>query len=278
MEGNLRKSRLSRFPLGSWNRYAYTRGDPINRSDPSGLIDCNAGNRFSITVCGHPGSLDVYAVEAFLNGVFGPPTDIPIGVLEGMDDDTLCQLGFSEACSFQPQGGGGGGGSTVPFNLENAVEDSRQRVEKLLSTQDCASAIGAPSIEAAQQRVNSIHVRFSESPLTFSESGEGEGWLAEYSRVGGGFMRLQRAITFNTAVNWQDPASTVAVGGASMNVLGGLSAEVKAGSMTASQFMDLIFLHELAHSFGGDHLRSGSSTTSAPTQAEYNSTIWVNCF
>ena len=25
---------------GSWNRYSYTRGDPINRGDPSGLSDC----------------------------------------------------------------------------------------------------------------------------------------------------------------------------------------------------------------------------------------------
>ena len=27
---------------GSWNRYAYTRGDPVNRLDPSGLDDCGA--------------------------------------------------------------------------------------------------------------------------------------------------------------------------------------------------------------------------------------------
>jgi RHS repeat-associated protein len=27
---------------GSWNRYSYTRGDPINLFDPSGLDDCNA--------------------------------------------------------------------------------------------------------------------------------------------------------------------------------------------------------------------------------------------
>jgi RHS repeat-associated protein len=26
---------------GSWNRYAYTRGDPVNRLDPSGLDDCD---------------------------------------------------------------------------------------------------------------------------------------------------------------------------------------------------------------------------------------------
>jgi RHS repeat-associated protein len=36
---------------GSWNRYAYTRGDPINRYDPSGFDDCPAGYAcFSTTV------------------------------------------------------------------------------------------------------------------------------------------------------------------------------------------------------------------------------------
>ena len=26
----------------SWNRYAYTRGDPVNRADPRGTDDCEA--------------------------------------------------------------------------------------------------------------------------------------------------------------------------------------------------------------------------------------------
>ena len=29
---------------GSWNRYAYTRGDPVNRIDPSGQDDCDPGD------------------------------------------------------------------------------------------------------------------------------------------------------------------------------------------------------------------------------------------
>src|ERR1019366_9912657 len=28
---------------GSWNRYSYTRGDPVNRIDPSGRGDCILG-------------------------------------------------------------------------------------------------------------------------------------------------------------------------------------------------------------------------------------------
>ncbi len=34
---------------GSWNRYSYTRGDPVNRLDPRGLWDCGAdGTQFCI--------------------------------------------------------------------------------------------------------------------------------------------------------------------------------------------------------------------------------------
>ncbi len=40
----------------SWNRYTYTRGDPLNALDPSGLQDCPASTPTSVTVCGAPGS------------------------------------------------------------------------------------------------------------------------------------------------------------------------------------------------------------------------------
>jgi hypothetical protein len=38
----------------SWNRYAYTRADPINNYDPAGLVDCPAGMAcFSVTGTGY---------------------------------------------------------------------------------------------------------------------------------------------------------------------------------------------------------------------------------
>jgi hypothetical protein len=39
------------------------------------------------------------------------------------------------------------------------------------------------------------------------------------------------------------------------------------------QFMDLYFLHELGHNFGADHEKPGF-----PTNAEYQKSIWENCF
>lgn len=43
---------------GSWNRYAYTRGDPVNRTDPAGTCDQSGDTSTSVTVCGGFNPLD----------------------------------------------------------------------------------------------------------------------------------------------------------------------------------------------------------------------------
>ncbi len=40
---------------GSWNRYAYTRGDPVNRMDPGGTCDGPPDTNTSMTVCADSG-------------------------------------------------------------------------------------------------------------------------------------------------------------------------------------------------------------------------------
>jgi RHS repeat-associated protein len=37
----------------SWNRYSYTRGDPINRHDPRGLMDCEAYYTYLVDTLGY---------------------------------------------------------------------------------------------------------------------------------------------------------------------------------------------------------------------------------
>jgi RHS repeat-associated protein len=51
---------------GSWNRYAYTRGDPVNRLDPSGLDDCDPN--------------DLYTCLPDLDLVDSPPPDIDFDI------------------------------------------------------------------------------------------------------------------------------------------------------------------------------------------------------
>jgi len=50
---------------GSWNRYAYTRGDPVNRVDPFGLDDCipSPGIDFCVTGTGTGSTISTYPVN-----------------------------------------------------------------------------------------------------------------------------------------------------------------------------------------------------------------------
>jgi RHS repeat-associated protein len=73
---------------GSWNRYAYTRGDPANRNDPSGL--CDSDDPSCVSQC--------------------DPAD-PICVAANSCDpaDASCSLGST--------GGGTGGSSSLPGSI-----------------------------------------------------------------------------------------------------------------------------------------------------------------
>jgi RHS repeat-associated protein len=47
----------------SWNRYAYTRGDPVNRFDPGGTCDQSADGNYSVTVCDTADTVDTYSIS-----------------------------------------------------------------------------------------------------------------------------------------------------------------------------------------------------------------------
>ena len=76
----------------SWNRYAYTRGDPVNRYDPSGMDDCDSD--FCDDVWG-----------------WGDPFDGFWESMSGANFGAACAYGYIQACSLAQNGVGGGGGS-----------------------------------------------------------------------------------------------------------------------------------------------------------------------
>jgi hypothetical protein len=85
-------------------------------------------------------------------------------------------------------------------------------------------------------------------------------------------------IAINMNIDWS-LASTVAclADGTSRRSIDLAAAEagrVGTASMSASQFMDLTILHELAHSFGLDH----PGTNDANDVAGFNKGIWELCF
>jgi hypothetical protein len=63
---------------GSWNRYAYTRGDPVSRADPMGTTDCDAnGDNCSDSVTVDGGAPDDLFPDA--DEVSGPLNMIYVG-------------------------------------------------------------------------------------------------------------------------------------------------------------------------------------------------------
>jgi hypothetical protein len=60
---------------GSWNRYAYVDGDPVNWMDPRGLDKCN-GNPSCVEII-EPASNVPLTPIPILNGDQGPPVDSP---------------------------------------------------------------------------------------------------------------------------------------------------------------------------------------------------------
>ncbi len=79
----------------SWNRYAYTRGDPVNRADPGGTDDCDADFCVDVWSWGDP-------FDGFWDSMSGPSYGY------------ACAFGFINGCNFSQIGGsdGGGGGYT----------------------------------------------------------------------------------------------------------------------------------------------------------------------
>jgi RHS repeat-associated protein len=74
----------------SWNRYAYTRGDPVNRIDPRGRVDCDP---------------DDYACQC----------DDPASSYFASCGSGDCGDGFFDSsCSDSGQSGGGGGSTQPP--------------------------------------------------------------------------------------------------------------------------------------------------------------------
>jgi RHS repeat-associated protein len=107
---------------GSWNRYAYTRGDPVNRTDPRGTCD--------ITISGW----------GFNDGWF-PYTDCGASLSSPVDPSYAMFCWFDPAChaNAQQQAQGGGGGSAplptcTPDQLVGGViEADAQRIGLNLS-------------------------------------------------------------------------------------------------------------------------------------------------
>jgi RHS repeat-associated protein len=234
----------------SWNRYAYTRGDPVNRTDRSGLED--EGDDWPDGGC-----WSSYAGGWLRDG----------------------DRGFPYWCDFyqsggggapQPKGPGGPGGTPTPNEtlLSNAVQH-----EKDVMTDKCAQAIGASNAADAVSQFSKVLMGFSDLG-TITTTTDASGTITAVSPNPPIAQFNAGAISFNTQVNWNDPNLTSAINqngqGVIYHALDAMAFNVGAASMTATQFMDFTLLHELAHSLGGQHPPNDAT--------DFNKNIWSNCF
>jgi RHS repeat-associated protein len=222
----------------SWNRYAYVEGDPVNFNDPIGLYTA---------VLVHADPSDPWLLDYLQDQ--GNPRPRP----DPNEDNRHPILERKEL-------------------LNESLARLRKRIDD-----DCAKAIGAKNSKDAIDRLK-MNIGFSNlGGLTGITDASGnlvsvsdKQSLAQYSSRTFG---LSKKIQLNSQVNWADPNNTTATDqngkAVGYRVLDAAAFQLGINSITSAQFMDLIVLHEMAHSFGEDH----------PTDpTAYNKDIWMNCF
>jgi RHS repeat-associated protein len=236
---------------GTWNRYAYAGGDPINKSDPSGLdvncyfidgefvcIDDVTGLVLDggLSLGGFPGS--TIGNPLFVFALFGPPPPPP---------------GFNQARS-------------------------------LLSNPKCAKAVGAASSADAISKLNSnVPTLRNLGELLGQSDANGNVTVSPNSpplaeaNSGFLFMFLQ-SITINNwgnyftmpqhvevSINGQQTFTNLLQDQASLNGISGFSSVL--------QYQEFTILHELKHLF------PGAPPDDTPAQAKaFNRSILQDCF
>ena len=262
---------------GSWNKYSYTKGDPVNGYDPPGTLTyCVDGPNGDGQTCHwqpDDGSLpDPSTISDFCSGWMS------MGV--SMDPAMYSQL-CGSAGAVPPLTGGTSVGGQSTYSILLAIDDSRQRVEGLLANPQCAAQIGADGPASAQSRASSISISAvatyagtqSLGVMTLQPDGSftpGQAMAA--------YNPNTQSISLNPTINWS--AGTVfacladGTGCKTIDLVAGEAARVGAASMTVQQWMDLTILHEISHFFGQDH----PGTNDVNDTAGFNIGIWGACF
>jgi len=236
----------------SWNRYSYVLGDPVNWRDPRGLYEqCPAG-----THTGPDGKscvLDPY-MPSFGGGGGG-----------GHSSPHEAQLMIPPDYELQPQGG-----SLDHTAATNHIFGS-PFARRLLQSEDCAKAVGAPNSKHAVGEFDKLRFRFSDLGSHRAQlNSDGSINAITPAPLGSQNGNL---ITINSRTDWLNPDRTIAEveGGGSIVVAlaSALATLLKVESLSGGEFNALVILHEIKHYLGAPQEPAGGY--------EYNRAIIRNC-
>ncbi len=240
----------------SWNRYAYTRGDPVNRADPHGTDDCEPDT-------------------CLWN--WGDPFD-GLWNTSGPSYGYACAFGFISGCNPYQGGSGGGGGvvatsnGSAPTSVTNAQPLQTPVLAGLasaLANTDCGkwfqaglatSPVRTPGQSLTSFLTNTLPTVTGSANFVGGNANAFEGGIASAP----GYAIL---VNNNGAFYWKLPQGYTI--GPSVNYVSQFGA-INGGSQEAQAF---ILLHEIAHLFQM-FLPDANSTAN---QANNNDSLWLNC-
>jgi RHS repeat-associated protein len=247
------------------NHYSYTSGDPVNKGDPRGLDPVPVPGT-SITVTAQAPRANVT--------MFCPSTGFEIVEwfecpgYEWMSNNYVSIQYIQQVDDY---GYNNGVEEWVP-PLTTELNESVERVINNM-TEKCAQGIGAPTLEAASQKlwyaaISAAHLGVPEFTGGVSTGGNMAISIKDFNKI-----------QFNLDINWSNPTSqTVIVDGltttmdlsaaminAANQELAASGSSAQVGAVSPEQFFDWIMIHELAHLFG-------------PSFDGRNGALWELCF
>ena len=235
----------------SWNRYVYTRGDPINRRDPSGIDDCGGEGEAPCPIHEFFGCL----LDPNSNVVLCPSSE---GETPGCNA-VSAKEGYCEYNVADPDSAGTKKVDATLYSLRRAL-DSDPNCLNFLET-----GIAGGDVSVFNKYYNQL-MGFSGPPLAGATDFRG----TDYSGYNGitGWIGSGYIVTINTSGAFFNAGQGV---GYALNY----DAQVSAlqGGTQAGQFF--ILLHELAHFFQAQGFDQNDQTRG---QQEFNNDLlWEKC-
>jgi RHS repeat-associated protein len=214
----------------SWNRYSYTRGDPVNRYDPRGLDDCDPGD----CVCNSDGQ-NCFDCD--------PSSPACWFCANPIDPDA------PGPCLPPDSGGGGsgGGGGGGPAGNSFLGTDETDALNDLAKT-NCYQLLGFSNAKAAQSAFNGIRFNYASYGQLSVIKGQPQAIPAPANTLGYG------TININSDYNWGDFTAVTTQQGGTFNYLAFINRAYRS-NLNSEQLGTLIILHELSHqqTFGNQH-------------------------